>query len=238
MLGFHPLLQRDLHKNGRRAFATVLSVQRTHVLNTQGDPSLVSSTQRLWKLVVRVEPEGEPPFEAKLDAWYGQLSDPTGTEKVPVLYDPDDHTKVMVDDSAEGASALVDDEVKARTDETVAKMRARGQNELADRYQAVFDAGLTTDWSNDPAELRKQLRERHDKIQAIMAGQGPDAQQRLIRDAMASYAPQVQELREALGGATGGTSTADELTKLADLRDRGVLTDAEFDAQKKKLLGE
>jgi hypothetical protein len=30
---------------------------------------------------------------------------------------------------------------------------------------------------------------------------------------------------------------ADELTKLADLRDRGVLTQAEFDAQKGKLLG-
>jgi hypothetical protein len=31
---------------------------------------------------------------------------------------------------------------------------------------------------------------------------------------------------------------ADQLTKLADLRDRGVLTDAEFETQKKKLLGE
>jgi hypothetical protein len=30
---------------------------------------------------------------------------------------------------------------------------------------------------------------------------------------------------------------ADELTKLADLRDRGALTDAEFEAQKAKLLG-
>jgi len=30
---------------------------------------------------------------------------------------------------------------------------------------------------------------------------------------------------------------ADQLSKLADLRDRGVLTDAEFEAQKQKLLG-
>jgi hypothetical protein len=31
-------------------------------------------------------------------------------------------------------------------------------------------------------------------------------------------------------------SVADELTKLAALRDKGVLTEAEFDAQKKRLL--
>lgn len=30
--------------------------------------------------------------------------------------------------------------------------------------------------------------------------------------------------------------TADELAKLADLRDRGVITNEEFEAQKKKLL--
>ena len=35
----------------------------------------------------------------------------------------------------------------------------------------------------------------------------------------------------------GGSSTADELKKLASLRDDGVLTKAEFDEQKKKLLG-
>ncbi|SOD72471.1 putative oligomerization/nucleic acid binding protein [Jatrophihabitans sp. GAS493] len=36
--------------------------------------------------------------------------------------------------------------------------------------------------------------------------------------------------------ATSTSSTAEELHKLADLRDRGVLTAAEFDAQKAKLL--
>jgi putative oligomerization/nucleic acid binding protein len=33
------------------------------------------------------------------------------------------------------------------------------------------------------------------------------------------------------------TSTADEVTKLASLRDQGVITDAEFAAQKAKVLG-
>ncbi len=35
---------------------------------------------------------------------------------------------------------------------------------------------------------------------------------------------------------SSGVSTADELTKLADLRDRGVLTDAEYQQQRAKLL--
>ena len=34
----------------------------------------------------------------------------------------------------------------------------------------------------------------------------------------------------------GGPSTADELTKLADLKNSGVITDEEFNAQKAKLL--
>jgi hypothetical protein len=36
--------------------------------------------------------------------------------------------------------------------------------------------------------------------------------------------------------ASGGASTADELSKLADLRAKGVLSDAEFEAQKARLL--
>jgi putative oligomerization/nucleic acid binding protein/phospholipase D-like protein len=36
--------------------------------------------------------------------------------------------------------------------------------------------------------------------------------------------------------AAGSSGSADELAKLVDLRDKGVLTDAEFQAQKAKLL--
>jgi ABC-type multidrug transport system fused ATPase/permease subunit len=44
--------------------------------------------------------------------------------------------------------------------------------------------------------------------------------------------------RSYIQSATGAsTSTADEVTKLASLRDQGVITDAEFAAQKAKVLG-
>jgi uncharacterized membrane protein YdbT with pleckstrin-like domain len=45
----------------------------------------------------------------------------------------------------------------------------------------------------------------------------------------------MSEARKGLG-RPGGPSLADELAKLADLRDKGVLTDEEFQARKRKLL--
>ena len=43
-------------------------------------------------------------------------------------------------------------------------------------------------------------------------------------------------MRSYVRDAAGSTSTADELTKLASLRDQGVLTPEQFEAQKAKLL--
>ena len=42
------------------------------------------------------------------------------------------------------------------------------------------------------------------------------------------------DVREVAGSSTGGT--VDELSRLADLKERGVVTDAEFEQQKAKLL--
>ena len=41
-------------------------------------------------------------------------------------------------------------------------------------------------------------------------------------------------VKQAAG--TAGDTTADQLSKLADLKSQGVITDAEFDAQKSKIL--
>jgi ABC-type multidrug transport system fused ATPase/permease subunit len=49
-------------------------------------------------------------------------------------------------------------------------------------------------------------------------------------------ARQEQEFRGYVQDVAGSSGTADELAKLADLRTRGVLTEAEFEAQKAKIL--
>ncbi|HMK62013.1 MAG TPA: SHOCT domain-containing protein, partial [Acidimicrobiales bacterium] len=43
-----------------------------------------------------------------------------------------------------------------------------------------------------------------------------------------------QYVRQTAG--TAGSTTADQLSKLADLKNQGVLTDAEFEAEKAKIL--
>jgi hypothetical protein len=53
-----------------------------------------------------------------------------------------------------------------------------------------------------------------------------------VRDAQA----QDQEFRRYVQEAAASPSSADELAKLADLRDRGVITAEEFDREKAKIL--
>ena len=47
---------------------------------------------------------------------------------------------------------------------------------------------------------------------------------------------QEQQFRSYVQEAAGSQSTADQLAKLADLRDRGVITAGEFDSEKAKIL--
>ena len=57
--------------------------------------------------------------------------------------------------------------------------------------------------------------------------------------AVAQARHQDQEFRQYVqqAAASGPASTADQLTKLADLRDRGVISAEEFDREKAKVLG-
>ena len=45
-----------------------------------------------------------------------------------------------------------------------------------------------------------------------------------------------EQVQAYIRNAAGGTGVADELAKLAELRQQGVLSDAEFEAQKAKLI--
>jgi hypothetical protein len=66
-----------------------------------------------------------------------------------------------------------------------------------------------------------------------LIARGGSMHERDIRVAQA----QSQALRSWVQETGGGRSTADELAKLADLKEKGVITDSEFDRAKAKLLG-
>lgn len=55
--------------------------------------------------------------------------------------------------------------------------------------------------------------------------------------AMNQMADRERATRSYIQDAAGSVSTADELAKLASLRDRGILTSQEFEAQKAVLIG-
>jgi hypothetical protein len=57
-----------------------------------------------------------------------------------------------------------------------------------------------------------------------------------VEQAQAQDAAAQAYIRDTVGSSGGGTSAADELTRLADLRSRGVIDDAEFQQMKAKVL--
>jgi hypothetical protein len=68
-----------------------------------------------------------------------------------------------------------------------------------------------------------------------LIARGKGMAERDLRQAQAQDEAFRSYVQQAAGSGGGGGS-ADELVKLADLRDRGVITPAEFEAQKAKIL--
>ena len=69
-------------------------------------------------------------------------------------------------------------------------------------------------------------------VLVYLIARGGKMQQHARRDAQV----QEQQFRSYVQDAAGSQSTADQLAKLADLRDRGVITAEEFDREKAKVL--
>jgi Short C-terminal domain/Phospholipase_D-nuclease N-terminal len=70
-------------------------------------------------------------------------------------------------------------------------------------------------------------------VLVYLIARGSSMHERAVQDAQ----QQDQEFRAYVQDAAGsGASTTDQLAKLADLRDRGVITPAEFESEKAKIL--
>jgi uncharacterized membrane protein YcjF (UPF0283 family) len=71
-------------------------------------------------------------------------------------------------------------------------------------------------------------------VLAYLIVRGHGMQERRLREAAHMRRAQEEYIRDVAGGGSGGT--ADELSKLADLRDKGVISEDEFQSQKSRLL--
>jgi membrane protein implicated in regulation of membrane protease activity len=69
-------------------------------------------------------------------------------------------------------------------------------------------------------------------VLVYLIARGGKMQERAVQDAQ----QRDQQFRGYVKDAAGSQNTADQLTKLADLRDRGVITADEFEREKAKVL--
>jgi hypothetical protein len=106
---------------------------------------------------------------------------------------------------------------------------------MADRYVKAHELArkMMIDLPSDPDERQRELAKRRARIGEIMVGESAGGQ-----PVGGPTIPINGQPVQPAGPAAAAAATADALTKLADLRDRGVLSEEEFEAQKKRLLGE
>jgi hypothetical protein len=142
---------------------------------------------------------------------------------LPVRYDPDDRSKVELDEPALKALRT------ARAEEAREQAVARGEEALTGRPQRSPVQAEASAFADEAAEFRKEAAEFKERSAAFRdqsAGlAGSDALEALKR-------------KVAGQGSPDSSDSLDRLQKLADLHDSGALTDAEFAAEKAKLLGE
>src|SRR3954468_23458172 len=144
MLGNHQLLERRLRKHGIPAMVDVLAAEDSGVSNVGG-----AGARLLCKMTVRIEPEGEPAFDARIDAWL--VHPPKAGDVVPVLYHPADHGKVVIDHRD---AALNEARIQSRTAPSIPRGR--------DPTQATALEGRRLPARADPEAFRKRTRAQGD----------------------------------------------------------------------------
>ena len=180
-------LMKQLEENGKHATATVVEIAEKGMAVTRGAEGVVGNTELALKAHLRVQPEDEPEFEVKKRFSFRQLAVPSAGQTIPVLYDPADHDKIIVDYSPE-----------------------------AQQGAALSAAGI------DPSQIG-QLMEQAQQLQA-QAGQVQGMGQMPGMAPAAPAQPQVDPV--------------EQLEKLAKLKESGALTEAEFEAEKAKILSQ
>ncbi|MHB8695708.1 MAG: SHOCT domain-containing protein [Solirubrobacteraceae bacterium] len=202
MFGNKKKLETQLaQQGGTVAWATVIDAKdKWASARTDGLGGVSNRTDHM-RVSLRVEPDGQEPFEATLSqAFKGRI--PMKGWQCKVIYDPSDPSKIAIQEDTITPPGIDHDRA-----ERVAVSR-----------KEMMDAAR----SGNIAEYVEDM-----KAKALSGQLGGfvmvDGQ--VVSGGQAAGAP-----------APAKPDLADQLTKLADLRDRGVLTDAEFEAQKAKLL--
>jgi Short C-terminal domain len=210
MLFKHGHLEKKLREAGKQARAQILSIKTegegSSVRAVFADDSDLTTGWFLCRLDLRVMPSGEAPFETRVHTRLHTLK--SKGDMVPVLYDPDDHDKVVVDYKADVETVMHHSAEADRLAQDLARMED-ARSSSGGRRSSRPAAGAPLD----------------PELQALM---DMDEAQRNSGTAAHPGAPT----------APGSQSRLDRLQQLGELHAQGVLTDAEFAQEKARILSE
>ncbi len=202
--------RKKLEEHGKRAPAVVVEIAEKGMAVTSGSEQIVANTEVMLKTKLRVEPADEPQFEVEERFRFPQLSIPTVGTRLAVIYDPSDHDKVMIDRSPEGVATQF------------ANVPGLQGTDLQGLMATVQQAESQT---QDPQELARILQQQLGTSVNVQQQGSTGMTFGAPPAGFGTPAPQEED-------------PVDKLAKLAELREKGMLTDAEFESQKARILGE
>jgi len=211
-------VREELEREGTRAYATVLEIAERGMSITSGNNVAGAEASVKTRLEVH-PPDGMPSFEVRESFRYSQFSIPSVGDRLTVIYDPDDHDRIMLDES----SPIVPGRAVA------GNIPGPGHPQLGQLQPGQVVGGL------DLGALIAQVSA------AKAAGEGPDALAEQLRG-MFPGATVISGGEMTMGTAMAPPMGAthvdplDRLAKAAALHQQGVLTDAEFAELKAQIL--
>jgi hypothetical protein len=225
-------LEEQLSESGRRASAEVLSSEPTKHFDSSYGNQL---NGRSWILRMRVSLSGEQPFEVELKANLKILFMPRPGDSIDVLYDPGDHSRVVIDPALDLAprprvrSGVRAEVALPRGREAVVEAQSAPLEHRAEleRFAQFYANGALSD--DEYKELRRRILGLPEPTVVATGFQGRGGKIVVVERVVDSPGPD--------GGAPEA-DPLDEIGRLAELRDSGALSVAEFDARKRALLGE
>jgi hypothetical protein len=179
------LTRRSLEKSGRKATAEITWIADKGHAITHGNEAVVTNTEMILKTTLTVRPADEPEFEWTGKLRFPQLGVPGPGHKLAVLYDPEDHEKLMLDESEEAQINLI--------------------------------AEATGASAADIAAFNRDPEAAVDAIIARQGGSGWD--------------------QDTAAPAAAAEDPITQIERLGELKAKGLLSDAEFEQEKARILG-
>jgi hypothetical protein len=101
-------LRKKLEESGVKAQAKVIEVAEKGMAITNGAEGVVSNTTLAMKCRLEITPpDGTPAFQVTERFRFSQFAVPSAGQMLAVIYDPEDHDKVILDESAEATQGAM-----------------------------------------------------------------------------------------------------------------------------------